>query len=144
MANGNGLQPSLQSLTSGSNSFSSLQEAFSRQSAAGILTIDVNAIRGMRREANEVTSPSQYFASSPPPPRFFSPPPSSGFSFANQASAPGLARSNNSSFASTFSPFGPSTPPEMTPQPATSEISETVKSPNESTNPPSLDSARTT
>ncbi|KAL5507916.1 hypothetical protein ACEPAH_5534 [Sanghuangporus vaninii] len=142
VANGNGLQQSLQSLSSGPSSFSSLQEAFSRQSAAGILSIDMNAVRGMRRDANEVTSPSQYFASSPPPPRFFSPPPSSGFGFASQTSAPGLARSNNSSFASTFSPFGPSTPPEMTPQPAASEPAETVKSPNESTNAPNLDSAR--
>ncbi|KAL5530084.1 hypothetical protein ACEPAF_6341 [Sanghuangporus sanghuang] len=142
VANGNGLQQSLQSLSSGSSSFSSLQEAFSRQSAAGILSIDMNVIRGMRRDASEVTSPSQYFASSPPPPRFFSPPPSSGFGFASQTSAPGLARSNNSSFASTFSPFGPSTPPEMAPQPAASEPAETVKSPNESTNAPNLDSAR--
>lgn len=141
VANGTGLQQGLQQF--GSGSFSSIQDAFARHQQPGILSIDMNAInRGVRRDANELTSPSQYFASSPPPPRFFSPPPSSGFGYTGQPSAPGLVRSNNSSFTSTFSPFGSATPPELTPQLATAESSELFKSPNDSSSNPSLEAVR--
>ncbi|KAI5119598.1 hypothetical protein M0805_005768 [Coniferiporia weirii] len=141
VANGSGLQQGLQ--TFGPGSFSSLQEAFSRQSNAGILSIDMSSIRGPRRDANEVTSPSHYFASSPPPPRFFSPPPSTGFGFTGQTSAPGLARSNSQSYTSTFSPFGSSTPPDMTTQAAaTSESADPFQSNNNLSTAQSLEATR--
>lgn len=122
----------------GSGSFSSLQEAFSRQGggsgsgsagggASNILSIDTSSFRpaisrrDREREAagggggGEVTSPTQYFASSPPmpPPRFFSPPPSSGF---GSAAAAVVVGRGSQGFTGSFSPFGSSTPPEVVQQ----------------------------
>lgn len=135
VANGNGFQQqqgSVQSFSS-SSSFSNIQDAFStRQPTSGVLHVDVNAVRNFRRDHNELTSPSYHFAASPPPPRFFSPPPSSGFGFNAQTSLQG--------FSSSFSPFGSSTPPNMTPQ---LETHDPIASGGPlSSNTPSVDVAR--
>lgn len=139
VANGTGIQQGLH--TFNPSSFSSLQEALTRQQSGG-LSIDIGAIRN-RREVNEVTSPSQYFASSPPPPRFFSPPPSSNYGFSGLTNAPGLTRSNNLSFASTFSPFGSSTPEMGISQMGLSDSTDTVNPSNSSlSSTPGLEAAR--
>lgn len=139
VANGAGIQQGLHQFNA--SSFPSLQEALTRQQSGG-LSIDISAIRS-RREANEVTSPTQYFTSSPPPPRFFSPPPSSNYAFTGLANAPGLNRSNNISFTSTFSPFGSSTPPEMSvSQMGLSDSTDTVNPSNSLSTTPGLETTR--
>lgn len=121
--NTTGLQQGLQQAF-GSGSFPSLQDAFSRPpNGSSILSIDMSTIRGPRRDMGDVTSPTGYYASSPPPPRFFSPPPSSAFGAGvgvgvsaapGHSGIPGLSRQGSQGFTSSFSPFGTSTPPEMT------------------------------
>ena len=111
-------QGSLQ--TFGGSSYTSMQDAFSHRPSNGVLTVDLSTLRGVRRD-QDITSPvsSHHYAASPP--RFFSPPPPTGFGLAPQQAGTALPRLNNVSnnniaFNSSFSPFGSSTPPYMTPQ----------------------------
>jgi hypothetical protein len=94
-----------------------------RQSNAGILSVDTNAVRA-RRETNGVTSP--FYASSPPP-RFFSPSPTS-LSFSSHSTAPALSRSGSQGYSMTFSPFGATTPPELPPLQSTASEFDSSKS----------------
>lgn len=116
-------QGSLQ--TFGGNSFSSMQEAFSHRPSNGILSVDMNALRGGRRD-QEVTSPGSSYHFSTSPPRFFSPPPPPsmggfGLSPHQHQGSSALSRLNTSgggmAFSpSSFAPFGAATPPGLTPQ----------------------------
>lgn len=147
----NGLQQQLQQSLptfASAPSFSNFRDSFTqhRQSNGSILSVDMNALRGARRDQGDMISPSYQYAASPPPTnRFVSPPPSMGFQFPHHSSSSGLTRSSSQGFTSTFSPFGSSTPPNMTPQLGPAESDATLQTSNNNmtlSSTPSLEASR--
>ena len=131
-----GLQQQLQAFAS-TPPYSNFRDSFAsqRQTNGSILAVDMSVVRASRRD-QDILSPSYGFAASPPPlmNRFVSPPPQIGFQYGQQPISAGLTRSSSQGFASTFSPFGSSTPPTMTPQLGPAESEDTLKHSNSNSN----------